>query len=100
MSIEVTARHEQIHSRMQEYARAQAEKIGDDFPKVEHVNVVLQFEKRIYRAEIVAQSKGGQVVGVGEHDENIMTAIDSGIDKVTRQLRKQRDKTVDARHSG
>ena len=100
MSIEVTARDSQIHASMQRHAHDRAAKIGDDFSKVEHVNVVLDCENRLYRAEFVVRTKGGQVVGVGEHAENIMTAIDEGADKIVRQMRKQRDKQVDTRHSG
>lgn len=98
MSIEITARHAQIHDRLQQYAREKADGLCLDFPKVEHVHVIMEFERRLFRAEIVVTTKGAQVVGVGEHEENIMTAIDDAAEKVTRQLRKQREKLVDARH--
>ena len=99
MSIEITARHAQINERLQQYAREKADSLSVDFPKVEHVHVVLEFERRIFRAEIVVTTKGAKVVGVGEHEENVMTAIDDAMDKVTRQMRKQREKIVAARHS-
>ncbi|NLF23810.1 MAG: ribosome-associated translation inhibitor RaiA [Lentisphaerae bacterium] len=98
MSTEITARHAQINERLQQYAREQADTLCAEFPKVEHVHVILGFERRLYQAEFVVQVKGAQVVGVGEHGENVMTAIDEAMDKVTRQLRKQRDKQVEARH--
>ncbi len=98
MSIEVVARNAKIHSSLQDYARAQADKLRADFPKIENVHVVLDFEGRVYRVQVVAQPRGAQVVGVGEHEENVQTAIDEAIEKVTRQMRKQRDKQVEARY--
>jgi putative sigma-54 modulation protein len=100
MSIEITARHAQIHERLQQYAHEKADGICLDFPKVENVHVILDFERHVYRAQFVVQVKGAQVVGAGEHVENVITAIDEAVDKVNRQLRKQREKLVDARHVG
>ena len=99
MSIEITARHAKINDRLQVYAREKADGLCLDFPKIENVHVILEFERRVYRAEVVVQIKGAPVVSVGEHEENVVTAIDEAMDKVTRQLRKQREKRVEARHS-
>ena len=98
MSIEITARHAKIHDRLQDYARGKADGLCLDFPKIENVHVILEFERHVYRAQVVVQSKGAQVVGVGEHEENVVTAIDEAMEKASRQLRKQREKRVEARH--
>ena len=98
MSIEITARHAKIHDRLQDYAREKADGLCLDFPKIENVHVILEFERRVYRAQVVVQIKGTPVVGVGEHEENVVTAIDEAIEKAARQLRKQREKRVEARH--
>ena len=98
MSIEVTSIHAHINERLQQYAREKAEALSQSFPKVEGVHVILEFEKHLFKAQFVVRVKGAQVVGVGEHPENVMTAIDDAEDKVGRQLRKQREKMVEARH--
>ncbi len=100
MSIEVTARHAQINERLQQYAREQADTISQEFSKVEHVQVVLNYERHKYSAEFVVRNKGGQIVAADEHPDNVMTAIDGALDKVRRQMRKQRDKQVGARNAG
>jgi putative sigma-54 modulation protein len=98
MSIEITSRHAKINDRLQQYAREKAGALCLDFPKIENVHVILEFERRVYRAEVVVQIKGAPVVSAGEHEENVVTAIDDAMDKAIRQLRKQRDRLVEARH--
>lgn len=96
MSIEVTARNPQIHEKVQQYARDKGDTLCLAFPKIEGVHVILEYERHAYRAQMVVRAKGAQVIGAGEHPENCTTAIDDASDKVERQLRKMRDKVVEA----
>ena len=100
MAIEVTARHLKISPELQGYARDKAEALVADFPKAEFIHVVLDMEGHLYRAEYVVQHKGLPCVGTAEDGADMITAIDLAVEKVTKQLRKHRDKVVDAHHHG
>ena len=98
MSIEVTARHMKARGSVQEYARSRAEEICSNFPRVEHVHVILDIEKRNHVAHAVVQAKNHIRVEAAETSENLRMAIDGAVDKVEKQLRKLRDKIQD--HKG
>ena len=100
MGIEITARHEHVGPELQNHARARAEAIQTDFAKTEHVHVVLGVEGHRYCAEFIVDFNGAQYVGVADHPENMVTAIDDAFEKVTRQIRKILDKRVASRHAG
>jgi len=100
MAIEITARHERIGTELQRHARAKAEELCRDFPKAEHVHVVLEIERHLYRAEFVVQHKRSSYVGMAEAEDNMIAAIDTAADKAARQMRKRRSKQVAARHGG
>lgn len=93
MNIEVNARHKMISEAFREYARARAEKIGLQFPKVESVHVVLDFQHRLHVAEVIAQRKSETIVGKICTEGNIKSAMDMAAAKVERQLRKIRQKS-------
>jgi putative sigma-54 modulation protein len=98
MPIEVTARHLNISPELQAYARGKAEQIVGDFPKAEFVHVVLDLARHQFRAEVVVQHKGMPRVGVAEATDSMVSSIDQAVDKVMKQLRKHREKVVDAHH--
>lgn len=93
MTIEVNARHKMISDAFRAYAQARAEKIGLQFPKVESIHVVLDFQNRLHVAEVIAQFKAEQVVGKISTEGNIRSAVDSAASKVERQLRRMRQKS-------
>lgn len=88
MTIEVTARHVRVNAEFQEYARKRAEGIGELFPKIEKVHVILDKQNDyMFSAEIVVQKKGETIVGVCLHAENLRSAVDTSAAKAERQLR-------------
>ena len=95
MSIEVTARHMQVEDDIQEYAKRQAEGIRDEFPRVEHVHVILDVEKKRRIAEVIVQAKNHIRVGITESSDNMRVSIDLAVDKTSKQLRRSRDKVQD-----
>lgn len=100
MAIEITARHLNISQDLQNYARGKAEAILAGFPKSEFVHVVLDVERHLFRAEFVVQHKGLPRVEAAETTESMPASIDLAAEKVEKQLRKHRDKVVDAHHHG
>ena len=95
MPIEITASHMQASEGLQEYAREKAQQILEDFPRVEHVHVILDVEKHSHKAEVVVQARNHVHAEATESSENFRVSIDLAMDKIERQLRKLRDKVQD-----
>jgi len=98
MTVEVTVRHLELSEWERNYAREKAETLGADFPRVEHVHVILDGQKRERVAEIVVQGKNHIRIEGKDSADDTRTAIDRCYDKVDRQLRKRRDRVQD--HKG
>lgn len=97
MSIEITARHKDISTGLQDYARGKAEEICNEYPKTSSVKVVLDFDRHIYKTHVTATVDGFQFDGDAEDTDNIKKTIEEASDKVFRQIRKQLDKIGDNR---
>lgn len=95
MSIEVTVRHDDISKSTQDYVNSRVEEIMEEFTRVEHIHVTLNKEHRQFIVHIFAQAKNHIRVEAEEEDENINTAIEGALDKISKQLRKLRDKVQD-----
>jgi putative sigma-54 modulation protein len=100
MSVEITARHLNITAELQEHARVRAAALAAAFPKVEHVHVILDVQRHLHVAEVVVQHKGLTRVEAKEATADMVAALDAAIVKVEKQLRKHRDKVVQAHHKG
>jgi putative sigma-54 modulation protein len=98
MAIEITARHLQISPDLQDFARGRAERLIGEFPKIEHVHVVLDEQRKRFSAEFVVQHKGLAQVEAREVCENMPAAIDLACEKVEKQLRRHREKVVASHH--
>jgi len=98
MSIEVTFRHMDVKEQIQAYAREQAGELAGEFPRVEHVHVILNYEKHEKSrmiAHVVVQARNHIRVEAEEESDNMRTALDEAMEKVERQLRRLRDKVQD-----
>ena len=100
MAITVTARHMEATSEIQSYAEEKAQRILDDFPRVEHIHVILDAEKHRRLAEFVVQAKNRIRVEAEESSGDLTASIDSAVEKVERQLRKLRDRVQEHRVRG
>ena len=93
MAIDVTVRHMDASSSVQQYAREKAQALVELFPRTESVHVVLDVEKYRQLAEVVLQAKNHiRVEAQSESDDNMRAAIDQAMDKAETQMRKLRDK--------
>jgi putative sigma-54 modulation protein len=97
MSIEITARHMNIGEETQDYAREKAERLLEDFPRVEHVHVILDHQKHIYVAEVVVQGRNHIRIEAEESSDDVIASLDKAVERAERQLRKERDKVQDHR---
>lgn len=96
MPVEVTMRHmQQGLDDVQSYAEGKAAELMDAFPDCEHVHVILDHEKHLFKAEVVLQA-GHHVRIEGEAElDNMRAAIDAAVEKVERQYRRVIDKMKD-----
>lgn len=97
MPVEVTIRHMNVSDEMQVYAKAKAEELTEDFPRIEHVHVIVDREKRHKVVSVVVQARNHVHVEAEESAENLRAAIDVAMEKAERQLRKLRDKVQEHR---
>ena len=95
MSIEVTARHMSATSELQEYARDKAAELLDTFPRVEHIHVILNVERHMSIAEIVAQGRNHVKIEAVGSSNDMRASIDLAIDKAEKQFRKISEKVHD-----
>lgn len=96
MPIEVTIRHLDTDERLKAYAEARAEKLIQEFPKVESVHVIIDIQRHLYEAEFVVQQKGMTAVGAKEHASNARAVIDTAAARAEKQLRKTLSKRASA----
>ena len=92
MSIEITIRHVETGNWLKEYVNTIAEKLMVDFPRVEHIHVILDGQRHVKTAEFVVQGKNHIRLEAREDAESMRAAIDQCGDKIEKQLRKSRDK--------
>ena len=96
MPIEVTIRHLDADTRLKGYAESRAEKLIQEFPKVESVHVIVDVQRHLYEAEFVVQQKGLTAVGAKEHAASARAVIDTAAARAEKQLRKTLSKRVTA----
>ncbi|MBM4143316.1 MAG: ribosome-associated translation inhibitor RaiA [Lentisphaerae bacterium] len=95
MAIEVTARHLHTVKDVEEYARERAAKVIEEFPRVEHIHVILDQEKHRQIAEVVVQARNHVRIESAESSDNLRASVDRAVEKAEKQLRRWRDKAVD-----
>lgn len=99
MPIEITARHMSLADDVRAYAKDRCGVMLKEFPRIEHVHVILDIEKRHMIAELIIQAKNHIHVDAKESADKLPAAIDAACDKAERQLRKLRDKIQEHRHT-
>ena len=95
MQINLTTRHMETSDAIRDYVHEKLELHFAEFPRVEFVHAILDVEKHRQIAEIVVQGNSHIRVESRVEDVDMYAAIDKSIDKVSRQLRKLRDKMTD-----
>ena len=88
MAIEVTIRQQDAPPGIKRYAELRATKLVEEFPRIESVRVVVDMQRHMYEAQVVAQQKNLTAVGSKEFADNARAAIDTAVARVEKQLRK------------
>ncbi|MDA3873519.1 MAG: ribosome-associated translation inhibitor RaiA [Kiritimatiellae bacterium] len=100
MNITVTCRHMEMSTALREHATSRVEESLSEFPRVEDVHVILDVQRKInHVAEVVVKAKNHVHAEATETTSDMYASIDAAMDKVHRQLRRQRDKIQDHKHT-
>jgi putative sigma-54 modulation protein len=85
---------------VQEYAREKAQELMADFPRVDHVHIILDKERHLQKAEIVVHAKKHVHAEASESSDNLKASLDLALAKAAKQLRRVQDKKHDHRPHG
>jgi len=92
ISISVTFRHIEPTAALKQYAEQKIHKIAKYFSNPLEAHVILAVDaKQRQLAEIELHTHGAMIHGKEEH-EDLYAAIDLVLDKIERQVRKQKEK--------
>ena len=94
MQINVSGHHVEVTDSLQQYVETKLEKLERHYDRITNVHVILRVEKQGQKAEATVRIQGGDVFAEAE-SEDLYAAIDSLVDKLDRQLIKQKEKMKD-----
>lgn len=98
MQIQLTGHHVEITPALRQYVTEKMERLARHFDHVSNVHVVLSVEKLRQKAEATINLSRGTVFAEAEA-EDMYAAIDVLVDKLDRQVKKQKEKNTDYRSS-
>ena len=91
MQINLNGHHIDLTDSMQDYVNEKFQKLERFFEHINSIHVVLKVEKVRQIAEATLHVNQAEIHASSE-DENMYAAIDSLVDKLTRQLNKHKEK--------
>jgi putative sigma-54 modulation protein len=92
LDIKITGRTEGITAGMKRKAAEKAEKFERFYDRIAWVDVILDEDNERKMVEVTAGvNRGAKIVGKAESDD-MYAAIDMAVDKITRQLRRHKEK--------
>jgi len=94
MQISVTGHHIEITPSLNDYINDKFLRLKRHFDQIGIVHVVLNVEKLRQKAEASLQVSKGKFFAEAE-TEDMYSAIDSLVDKLDRQIKKQKGKNTD-----
>ena len=96
MQIQLTGHHVEITPALRQFVTEKMERLERHFDHVGNVHMVLSVEKLRQKAEATIHLSRGTVFADAEA-EDMYAAIDILIDKLDRQVKKQKEKNTDYR---
>ena len=93
MQINVSGHHVEVTDSLRSYVNEKFTKLERHFDHINNVNVILNVEKLVQKAEAKVNLSGAEIFATAEH-EDMYAAIDSLIDKLDRQVIKHKEKTT------
>ena len=98
MKVTYSGHNLKITDDIHAYILKRADKIEARFGGMQELNVVLKSEKRRFDAEVIVTAPRVSFYAKSETHE-ILSALDSAIDKIISQIRRYKDRVKDRRHN-
>ncbi len=97
MNLNLTGNHVEITPAMRDYVNSKMDKITRHFDHVIEMNVILSVEKHKQKAEANVHIRGKDIF-VEAEGADMYASIDSLVDKLDRQLLKNKEKNMERRN--
>lgn len=100
MQIQVTGRHVEITDDVRDYVRDKVAKLPRFYDRIHEVEVVLDHESEQFTAEMIVRAGRKHTFVARETGPDTFTLIDLVIEKLERQLTRQKEKYRNRKHDG
>lgn len=91
MQISVSGHHVEVTDSLRNYVISKLDRLERHYDRITNMKVILSVEKQRQKAESTIRISGGEVYADAE-SEDLYKAIDKLVDKLDRQLIKQKKK--------
>ena len=98
MKISITGHHVNITDTLNSYTKTKFQKLKKHSENIINIHAILTVEKERMKAEATLKTKNGNLIAADEKD-NMYTAIDEIVEKLDRQLKKQKEKITNYRRN-
>ena len=96
MKISITGRHVDITNALNSYIKTKFQKLKKYSENIINIHIILTVEKERMKAEATLKTKNGNLFAANE-ENNMYAAIDEIVEKLDRQLKKEKEKITNCR---
>lgn len=101
MQISISARHGELSASTQEHIQQKVAKLTKFFDRLTAIQVTVDLENESKPSvEIKASAEHTADFVATDSSSNVLAALDSVVDKIERQVRKQKEKITGHRNAG
>jgi len=94
----VTGRHVKVSEEVKAYAERKVRKLEKFYDRIQHVDVVLDHEGDQYTVDVIVNVAGTDNFIAHERGEDTFAQIDLIVDKLSRQLRRHKERYRNRKH--
>ena len=96
MKISITGHHVNITDTLNSYTKTKFQKLKKHSENIINIHTILTVEKERMKAEATLKTKNGNLFAANE-ENNMYAAIDEIVEKLDRQLKKEKEKITNYR---
>lgn len=97
MQIKVSTRHGHLAEPIQERIREKASKLTHLFDRLTMIEVTIDHQREQHLVEFLVQAEHKHDFVARESNTDLMAAVDLGLDKISMQIRRYKEKVQDHR---
>lgn len=95
MDVRITTRHTSVGEGFTEFAEERARKLTKYEPRLISLDLIFDNDHGQFSTEVRAEVPGVPTLVATAEDDSERRSLDSALDKIGRQLKKERSKRVD-----